>query len=115
MKRRGVRELVLFLALLPMLAHDSHRTLGQVWPLKKAHVRVKALDPVLADAALAGCITVGAGGSAALQAPRHACSPTVTALAVRLLAGRSALVLVAWALVSALVRVGRDFCSFMRL
>lgn len=115
MKRRGVRELVLFLALLPLLACDSHRTLGQVWPLKKAHVRVKALDPVLADAALAGRVTVGAGGSAAPQAPRCACSPTVTALAVRLLAGRPALVLMARALVSALVRVGRDFCSFMRL
>ena len=106
---------MLFLALLPLLACDSPRTLGQVWPLKKAHVRVKALDPVLADAALAGRVTVGAGGSVAPQAPRCACSPTVTALAVRLLAGRSALVLMARALVSALVRVGRDFCSFMRL
>lgn len=71
MKRRGVRELVLFLALLPLLACDSHLTLGQVWPL-----RVKARDPVMGDAALAGRVTVGAGGSAAPRAPGvHAAPP----------------------------------------
>lgn len=110
MERRGVRELVLFLALLPLLAHDSHGTLGQVWPLKKAHVRVRARGPVMADAALAGRVTVGAGGSAAPQAPRRAYSPTVAAARRPLSAGpggpgSSQLP----------VHVGWDFCSFTRL
>lgn len=64
MEWHGVRELVLFLALLPLLACDSHLMLGQVWPL-----RVKARDPVMGDAALAGHVTVGTGGSVAPRSP----------------------------------------------
>ena len=83
---------MLFLALLPLLARDSHLMLGQVWPL-----RVKACS--LSRTRYSGCRRVSGPSG-----PRCACSPTVTALAVRLLAGRSALVCVAW-----------DFCLFLCL
>lgn len=110
MERRGVRELVLFLALTPCWPHDMAARAG-VAP-EESSLRVRARGPVMADAALAGRRY---SGCRRLQRPApggvqpHRGGPSGQA-ARRLLSaspggpGSSQLP----------VHVGWDFCSFTR-